>query len=139
MGRKTLLTPEVQAKVVAYIRQGAYEWVAAQAAGIGRRTFYHWMESGEKYPNSPYRQFWHEVTQAHAEARVLAETEVRKTNPVAWLRYGPGREKKDQPGWTESHEITLKRGDLVKMAMSEGLSEEEAAQVVDMVLKAGDG
>ena len=31
--------------------------------------------------------------------------EVRKAQPLAYLPYGPGREKPGRPGWTESQEI----------------------------------
>jgi len=109
-GRKTILTAEIQKKILGYIRQGAYDWVAAQACGIGSRTFYRWMSAGEKNANSPYRQFWQEVSQARAEARVLAEADVRKTQPFNWLRCGPGRERPGEPGWTEGHEITGPEG-----------------------------
>jgi len=112
MGRKTKLTPDVQTKIVAYVRAGAYDWVAAQACGIGSRTFFRWMELGEK-GNPTYRQFWQEVCGAHAQARITAEMAVIKENPFNWLRYGPGREKPGQPGWTESHAITDGNGEPV--------------------------
>jgi len=101
-GRRTLLTPEVQQKIVSYIRAGAFDWVAAEACGIGERTFYHWLKEGAA-GRQPYLQFLQEVTTARAEARAAAELEVRKMNPFAWLRYGPGREKPGKPGWTETY------------------------------------
>ena len=106
MGRSTLLTPEVQKSIVAYIRSGAFDWIAAQAAGISPRTFRSWMKQGEDEKSGSYREFHEAVAGARAEARVTAEVEVRKQNPLAWLRYGPGRERPGQPGWTESQIIT---------------------------------
>ena len=47
-GRPSKLTPEVQEKIVTAIRAGNYAQVAAVYAGIGERTFYRWMERGEK-------------------------------------------------------------------------------------------
>ncbi len=32
---------------MAYIRSGAFDWVAAEAAGIGSSTFRRWMKDGE--------------------------------------------------------------------------------------------
>ena len=105
-GRKSKLTPDVEQQIVAYIRSGAFDWVAAQAAGIGRTTFYRWMQAGAN-GEGPYDSFYAAVREARAVARVAAEMEVRNNNPLAWLRYGPGRARPGEPGWTESHELTL--------------------------------
>ncbi len=42
-GRKSKLTPETQDKIVSYTRSGAFAWVAAQAAGVGKSTVHRWM------------------------------------------------------------------------------------------------
>ncbi len=107
-GRPTKLTPEVHRQVVAYFRAGSFEWVAAEAAGVSKSTFHRWLQRGATETRGAYHAFAEEVRQAKAQARVAAETEVRRTNPVAWLRYGPGRERPDEPGWTErqQHEVT---------------------------------
>ena len=117
-GRPTLLTPELQETLVSYVRQGAYDWVAAETVGIGRTTFYRWMAEGEAKPRGKYREFWVKVSRARAEARTLAETTVRRENPLAWLRYGPGREKAGQPGWTETHEITGSAGGPIEWVVT---------------------
>ncbi len=103
MGRPTKLTLEVHAKVVAAIADGAYDWVAAAAAGIDDSTFRRWMQQGE-WGREPYRAFRTEVRRARAQARIGAEIAVRRDNPLAWLRYGPGRERPGEPGWTQSVE-----------------------------------
>lgn len=104
-GRRTLLTPERQRAIVAAIRAGAYDWVAAEANGIDRATFVLWMRRGEREKKQPYLGFFEEVRLARAQARLAAEIEVRKDLPFNWLRYGPGRERENLPGWTESKEI----------------------------------
>jgi|DEB0MinimDraft_4_1074332.scaffolds.fasta_scaffold01490_6 transposase len=73
MGRKSLLTPERQERIVNAIKAGNYSFVAAQLGGIGERTFYSWMERGEK-GEEPYAQFMQAVKEAetHAEARNIA-------------------------------------------------------------------
>ena len=106
MGRRTKLTAEVQEGIVDLIRQGAYDYQAARANGIDDSTFYRWMRAGEK-ADSVYRQFCKEVREARAEARTAAEIQVRKDNPLAWLRYGPGRERPGEPGWTESSKVEI--------------------------------
>src|SRR5215208_3951275 len=86
IGRRSLLTAEVQTSLVAAIKSGAYDWVAAESAGIGRRTFYDWLARGERA--------------ARGEARCRAEEAVCQRDPLSWLRLGPGRERQDEPGWT---------------------------------------
>jgi hypothetical protein len=98
-GRRCLLSPEVRAALIEAIAGGAFDWVAAEAAGIGRRTFYDWMRRGEA-GEQPFAELLTAVRRARAEARVGAERTIRKRNPLAWLRLGPGRERADEPGWT---------------------------------------
>ena len=109
MGRHTKLTPELQIKIVGYIRAGAYDYVAAQACGIDPDTFRRWLKAG-KLGSPLYVVFYGEVSRAKSEARVIAENAVFKTAPFNWLRCGPGRERPGEPGWTESHEITGREG-----------------------------
>jgi len=96
----------MQKGIVKLIRQGAYDYQAAQASGIDASTFYRWMKAGEK-ADSVYHQFCTEVQQARAHARTGAEIEVKKGNPLAWLRYGPGRERPGEPGWTETTKLEV--------------------------------
>lgn len=105
MGRPSLLTPERHKAIVAAIRAGAYDWVAAQANGIDPATFRNWMLRGKKSRKGPYLAFLRDVLTARAQARLSAEIEVRKDLPFNWLRFGPGRERDDEPGWTESREV----------------------------------
>ena len=105
MGRPTLLTPERHRAIVAAIRAGAYDWVAAQANGVDPDTFRAWMRRGEREREEPYFSFVTEVRIARAQARLAAEIEVRKDQPFNWLRFGPGRERPGEDGWTETKEI----------------------------------
>ena len=119
MARPTKLTPEAQKGITSMIRAGAYDWVAAQANGVGPRTFYTWMSKGAKARTGKFRQFQQEVCQAKAEARVAAEIAVRKDSPFNWLRYGPGRERPGEPGWTDQ----VQYGGLNGAAVGEGDAE----------------
>ncbi len=105
MSRPTLLTPEVHRAIVAAIRAGSFDWIAAEANGIDRETFKLWMRTGKKTQQEPYVSFVRDVRAARAQARLSAEIEIRKDQPFNWLRYGPGRERDDAPGWTESKEV----------------------------------
>lgn len=104
-GRPTLLTPETHRAIVAAIRAGAFDWIAAEANGVDRTTFATWMRRGEREKVEPFLMFRMDVLAARARARLAAEIEVRKDQPFNWLRYGPGREREDAPGWTESKEV----------------------------------
>jgi len=99
-GRKTKLTPELQRTIVSYIRAGAFDWVAAQAAGIHQDTFYHWLNLGTQ-GRAPFSEFSDAIAQARAESRLAAEVEVRRDEPLAWLMKGPGRDRPGEPGWTD--------------------------------------
>jgi transposase len=81
---QTKLTPTVHAEIVTALRQGSYQVVAAQKAGIGRRTLVRWMQRGEMeearreegFPADPdeekYLQFKKDVEIARAQAEVDA-------------------------------------------------------------------
>jgi hypothetical protein len=106
VGRETLLTPERQQRIVSFIRAGAFDWVAAEANGVDRRTFFEWVQRGDaEHPDREqtdrYAQFAHAVREARAEARLSAEVEVKRGEPLAWLMKGPGRDRPSEPGWTE--------------------------------------
>src|ERR1039457_7058461 len=105
MGRPTLLTSERHRAIVAAIRAGAFGWVAAEANGVDRETFKIWLRNGTRTRREPYFSFANDVRAARAQARLSAELEVRKEQPFNWLRFGPGRERDGEAGWTESSEI----------------------------------
>ena len=101
MARPTKLTPEIHHLMIQYIRAGAFETQAARACGIHPSTLRRWKKRGRREPG-PYREFAEDLEAALGEARVIAESRVFSENPLAWLRWGPGRERPDEPGWTES-------------------------------------
>ena len=105
-GRETLLTPDLAQRILSYIRAGAFDWVAAEANGVSRKTFYDWVRRGEGEdlgrPQTPfYAEFAIQVREARAEARYSAEIEVKRGEPLAWLMKGPGRDRPGEPGWTD--------------------------------------
>jgi hypothetical protein len=97
------LTREIEEKILALIRAGAWGYAAAEAAGISARTYYEWLARGEgrsaRGSTPKLKVFARRVRQAEAEARIVAEADVFRTRPALWLsrrvRSKPGRE-----GWT---------------------------------------
>ena len=97
-GAAVFVSPEVRETLIEAIEGGAFDWVAAELAGIGRRTFYDWMRRGEA-GEEPFAELLTAVRRARASAgRGGANGSTR--DPLSWLRLGPGRERLDEPGWT---------------------------------------
>ena len=68
MARKTKLTKEVQEQICKYIEIGVPIKFAAEACGISERTFYNWMERGEKENKGCFFQFFQSVKKALAKS-----------------------------------------------------------------------
>jgi hypothetical protein len=125
---------EKLARIVSYIRSGAYPHVAAGAEGIPSSTFFRWMKLGKQGVKS-YAAFWEKVTTAHSQKRVSAEVEVGKENPLAWLRYGPGRSRPGEPGWTDIP-LELSEADGKESEADELTDEERVAAIAALLDRA---
>jgi hypothetical protein len=102
-GRRAILTQDLQQRICGFIRAGAYDYVAAEAAGISRHTFFEWIRRGEgndeERPAKPlYAQFANAIRVAKAEARATAEVTIKKIDPKWWLAR-MHRDLPDAPGW----------------------------------------
>jgi hypothetical protein len=53
--------------------------------------------------------------QARAEARAVAEVQVFKGDPLAWLLCGPGRERIGEPGWSRTATVNLAPSEPVEI------------------------
>lgn len=101
-------------RIPAYVRAGGYPEVAAVAAGMPREVFTDWMQRGlQSRSPTRYRAFARSIFQAEAQARLGAETIIRRERPLDWLKHGPGKERPGQPGWT-----ALIRGGITDLATS---------------------
>jgi hypothetical protein len=108
-------TPEVQQQITAFIRAGGFPHVAAEAAGVPRRTFERWMRYGRQRHREPvYHAFAAAVRQASAQARLRAEIAVLDSKPLDWLRYGPGKETTENAGWTAAVRVAPRSGGTSK-------------------------
>jgi len=102
MGRKSRLTPELIEAIAKRVTVGSFPYVAAAACGIPSSTYYAWMAKGEqKGAPKIYRELRERVSQAAGAARASAEVRVFRDSPFQWLRYGPGRERPGESGWTD--------------------------------------
>jgi len=100
MARKTRLTGEIIEAIADGVRRGAFPYIAAQAAGVPKSTFYDWLSRGET-GRKPFSELLDKVQTATADARANAEARVFEEKPLEWLRLGPGRTQPGSPGWTE--------------------------------------
>jgi hypothetical protein len=115
-------TPEIEAKIVAFVRAGGYAHVAAEAAGIPREVFEEWMRKGEaKRAAKTYKHFAEEVRQAEAQARLNAEVAALKNKPVDWLKAGPGKETAANPGWSALAKPRAGAGKETSLMMDAGV------------------
>lgn len=111
MGRRLLLDVRVIAEIADAVGRGAFLHVAAEAAGVSRRTLQGWLERGRELEDLAdlderdrlYVELLGAVRQAQASARMKAEATVWKRKPLEWLRFGPGRDRgPEDPGWTKA-------------------------------------
>lgn len=84
MGRPTKLTPEVQDRIIQALKAGNYVETAAEYAGIGKTTFYRWMEQGKQASRGIYREFRDAVMRARAEAEARNVAIIQKAAPDDW-------------------------------------------------------
>lgn len=114
LGRRSLLTPEVQEKLITALKSGNYRDAAATYAGISRPTFYTWMARGEEEGTGPYAEF---------RAAVLAAEETGEAQMVMLWRAQMGSdwraicaflERRYPARWARreiiTHDETLARG-----------------------------
>jgi len=84
MGRPTKLTPEVQDRIIQALKAGNYVETAAEYAGIGKTTFYRWMEQGKQASRGIYREFRDAVMRARAEAEARNVAIIQQAAPDDW-------------------------------------------------------
>lgn len=86
-GRKTILTPEVQAVIVSAAASGTPLTFCGPLAGVSRTTLFNWMKWGQK-PDTPYTAFVAAVKAAQAKyvaERVAAIARADQWQSDAWL------------------------------------------------------
>lgn len=102
---------DLQERICAFIRQGAYDYSAAEACGISRKTFFEWLARGEgqdkqRLGNRRYAEFARAVRRAQGEARVPAEIQIKKIDPKWWLS-SMHRDKPIEPAWSNPTKTEL--------------------------------
>ena len=84
MARPTKLTPERQTLIIKALREGNYIEAACAYAGIGKTTFYEWMERGQNATRGRYAEFANAVEKARAEAEMRNVQVIQKAALDTW-------------------------------------------------------
>ena len=120
-GRKTKLTPQVQAIIIETLQGGGYASTASQRAGIDEATLYRWLERGEKQAQGPFREFRDAVKKAEADIETKATALVLKVafdadNPN-WVAAMTFLERRYPQHWgrRDRHELVGDGGGPVKL------------------------
>jgi hypothetical protein len=101
-GRKLKLTRGLIREICTLIKNGNFAEVACSACGIGKTTFYRWLQLGEEDRAGIYREFRDALEVASAKAEVAAiETLLAQKSPdqIKWFlerRYS-GRWARKEP------------------------------------------
>jgi transposase len=88
IGRPSKFTPEVQARILEALRQGACRDHCARYAGVGKSTLYRWLDQGEAdgeaNVESELRAFSEAVRKAEAEVLVRMALYVSRAAQTHW-------------------------------------------------------
>lgn len=163
--RPTLMTPEVQSKLLASLQVGATLPVAATYAGVSYRSVLRWLERGrieearmnqamvEDGDPAPlededaFWQFWRDAEVAMASMEVVSLTTIRSamTNPDApWpskvkaaIFYAERRVHGYQPKRYESIELTGQAGAPIQVELTPDEEQDRDRQIIDVMLATG--
>ena len=119
-GRPTKLTPQVQARIVQAIVGGNDITVAAAYAGIGKTTFYEWLERGRKAKTGPFADFADAIQKAQADAETRNVALIAKAaQDGTWTAAAWWLERKYPERWgrKDRHEVTGKDGNDITITV----------------------
>jgi hypothetical protein len=118
-GRKTKLTPELQATIVEKLAEGVSVAAACGMVGITSATYYSWVR---KPRNLEQREFRDVTERARAEVLAAKEAAVAEVDPVKWLaKHRPvpraGWHEEESPGWRDVSKTEVSGGLEFKVTM----------------------
>lgn len=135
MGRKTILTPEIQQLIVTAIQSGNFQHHACEFAGIHTATYFRWLERGQVEidrldqeeavepieSETPYREFCDAIKKARATAVVQAVGLIRKAAyDGTWTAAAWYLERSHPKDWgkTDRLEHTGREGSPIQLSVS---------------------
>ncbi len=112
---KTKLNPQTQDRIVQAIRSGNYANVAARYAGIDEKTYYNWLQRGEREGSGIYFQFLQSVKKAESDAEVQAVAEIRLAARENWQAGMTWLERRFPDRWGRRERVEHSGGVVVKI------------------------
>lgn len=113
-GRPTDLTPKLQRKIVAMVRDGVSPEVAAVAAGLHRSTYYDWRARGRTEGSGPYSDFSDAVESAIAQCEARAARIVARAFPDSWQAAMTLMERRFPDRWGRRERIDIYEHEKVR-------------------------
>lgn len=133
-GRPDKLTPELAYEIVSYINAGNYPQIAAEACGVGKSTYYRWLEKGREEPNSKFGDFWEAVKKAKAQSEARNVMIIERAAEKTWQAAAWYLERTCPERWGLKRNIEVTdRADEVQV---EQMTEQELKIILKEVMKA---
>jgi transposase len=113
VGRKPGLSDEIADRLVQLLQAGNYVETACAAVGIGRSTFYEWLERGDPAgsaaADAPYRTFRERAEQARGEGEarnvaLVARAATSDWRAAAWMLERQHPERWSKPKLRDSED-----------------------------------
>jgi hypothetical protein len=85
-GARSILTAEVADRLVALLRAGNYDAVAARASGVAPRTLREWLQRGrsDRERDEPYCELAARIDRARAEGEAVHVARIAKAAEQDW-------------------------------------------------------
>ena len=137
---KLELEPELQTRILTYIRAGACLETAAAAAGINRTTLHRWLKRGAE-GEQPFADFSDAVEKTLAEAEIRDLARIDKAAETQWAAAAWKLERRNPRMWgrREYNELTGADGGPIRF---EQLSESDLDAEIERLsaeIEAADG
>jgi hypothetical protein len=124
-GRPGKLTKRLQNRICKLIELGNYPEVAAQHEGIGKTTYYKWMEWGQSQPSKEgglYRKFREAIKRSRAKKAAKYLAAILRAVPDHWQAAAWVLERSERDHWAK------------KEGQAEGFSADELMEFVAAVI-----
>ena len=92
-------------RLIEAVREGNYRETAARLAGIGRSTFYRWLDKARESPEGPYGDFAARLDAAEAEAEADAVRDIREAGRTTWQARAWYLERRHPSRWGRRAEV----------------------------------
>lgn len=140
-GRPTSLTTQVSRKIITALAEGVPRETAVAAAGIGRSTFYGWLDAARQPDADPAMvAFLDGVEKAEASALVLYVKIVKRAAPKSWQAAAWMLERRWPDTFGRKDRVSIeafKRTEAERIARELGLDPDEVLAAADAILASG--